>query len=362
MLANVVTIGAFCVLLVVRPAQGWSIDDITSGSMLRLVLGFGATTGIAASAVVLVVAARRVDHRFTWSFRPRDPAVARLLRLSTWTFGYVAVNQVALVIVQNLTEPGSGGRFAYSQAYTFFVLPHGLLAVSIATTLSPELAEAFSKRAEATFSRVLGLGVRFTMLLTVPSAVGIFVLRRPVVGLFLEHGALSSQQVALVADTLGAFALGLPAFSLYLFLLKGFYARLDTRTPFLINAFECAVNVAVGVVLVVQFGVPGLAASFSIAYAVSAVVAGVVLLRRTDGFALRATAGTAGRIVIASTGLAGSLWTVGLAFDGAVGVAAAIRVAVSVAVVVYTATLTAVRDPDLRDLVGVVTRRRDNGR
>ena len=40
------------------------------------------------------------------------------------------------IVIRNLAEPGSGDAAAYFDAFTFFVLPHGLLAVSIATTFA----------------------------------------------------------------------------------------------------------------------------------------------------------------------------------------------------------------------------------
>ena len=66
----------------------------------------------------------------------------QLLRLSGWTLGYVIANQVTVVVVRNLADPGSGDARAYFNAFTFFVLPHGLLAVSIATTFAPEMARS----------------------------------------------------------------------------------------------------------------------------------------------------------------------------------------------------------------------------
>ena len=50
---------------------------------------------------------------------------------------------VAVVVIRNLATPGSEGiASAYVDAFTWFVLPYGLLAVSIATTFQPEMARA----------------------------------------------------------------------------------------------------------------------------------------------------------------------------------------------------------------------------
>ena len=51
----------------------------------------------------------------------------------------------------------------------------------------------------------------------------------------------------LTAEILQAFAVGLPGFSVYLYVLRGFYAHGDARTPFIINVFENLVNIALAV-------------------------------------------------------------------------------------------------------------------
>ena len=59
--------------------------------------------------------------------------------------GYVAANQLALLVVYVLA--GCSGRAAkrYSDAFIFFQLPHGLIAVSVMTTMTPELASAAAR-------------------------------------------------------------------------------------------------------------------------------------------------------------------------------------------------------------------------
>ena len=119
---------------------------------LRWTLGLGATAGIAAMALVLIPAIYRAGVSASgrsWQFR--HPAVRQLLRLSGWTLGYVIANQVTVVVVRNLADPGSGDARAYFNAFTFFVLPHGLLAVSIATTFAPEMARSVTRRDRRSF-------------------------------------------------------------------------------------------------------------------------------------------------------------------------------------------------------------------
>ena len=69
-------------------------------------------------------------------------AVRAMVRLSGWTIGYVVANQVALAFVLIIARSRTGVVSAYTYAYAFFQLPHGLLAVSIMTILGPELRDA----------------------------------------------------------------------------------------------------------------------------------------------------------------------------------------------------------------------------
>ena len=180
--------------------------------------------------------------KFRFDWQPKHPAVKRLLTLSFWTFGFVASNIIALIVVRNLTEPGTSDTFAYFAAFTYFVLPQGLLGVSIATTFQPELARSVARREKAAFITTMSLGVRMTALLTIPAGVGLFVLRRPLVGLALENGKFGAEGALNASRALAGFALGLGAFSIYLFVLRGFYAHKDTKTPFKVNVVENTMN------------------------------------------------------------------------------------------------------------------------
>jgi len=146
-LANVVTIGSFLLLPLTSAGSDLSIDSVRNDQTAMWVLGLGTTLGIATMAITQVFVVRR--HGFSFSFLPqfRHPAVVKLIQLSTWTLGYVAANQVALVVIKNLASPGSGGVDAYSKAFVLLQLPHGLLAVSIATTFVPDLARMFHRGA-----------------------------------------------------------------------------------------------------------------------------------------------------------------------------------------------------------------------
>lgn len=325
-LANLVTIVAL--LLVPRTVDGREpqLIEVITNDRLRWTLGLGATLGIAVMALSMLPALRSADVHI--EFRPqfKHPAVRRLVKISAWTLGYVVANQVAIVVVQNLAHPGSGNVNAYSLAYIFFVLPHGLLAMSIATTFTPEMARAVAQRDRAAFIDRSSTGIRLIALLTFPAAAAMFVLRRPLIGLGLQHGNFDAGDALVTSRALAGFALGLVGFSLYLFVLRGFYAHGDARTPFLINLVENIINIVLAIVLVQRFDVLGLGAAFAVAYLVSAAWALQVLSYKVPGFAVRPIIDTCARMVLATLVAAEAMWLVADVVGGNEGLAALARV------------------------------------
>jgi putative peptidoglycan lipid II flippase len=330
----------------------WQLSDVLADSRLRLTLGFGATLGIASMAIVLLPAMANTGFQFRPNANFRHPVVKRLLRMSSWTLGFVIANQIALIVIRNLADPGSGDASAYFEAFTFFVLPHGLLAVSIATTFQPEMSRAVARHDRHAFVDQASLGVRMTALLTVPAGVGLFVLREPIVGAFLQRGSFTSEDALNTSRALAGLALGLGAFSIYMFVLRGFYAHKDTKTAFIVNVFENGINIALAFILVNRYGVLGLGLAFAIAYTFGAIWSIRVLSVKVPGFSSREVMTSIWRMIVASALMAEAVWLVTQQVGGNVGIDAAIRIVVGAAVgtVVYVAVLWALRAPELNAL------------
>jgi putative peptidoglycan lipid II flippase len=343
--SNVIIIAT---LLTLRD-ETWALGDVVTNGRLRWTLGLGATGGIAAMAVIVVVAAARTGFRFRPAWRWRHPVVRKLLTLSGWTLGFVAANQVALIVVRNLAEPGSSNATAYFVAFTFFVLPHGLLAVSISTTFQPEMARSVARKDKAAFIDQTSLGVRLIALLTLPAGFGIFTLREPIVGALLQYRNFDAEDAANTADALAGFSLGLVGFSVYLFVLRGFYAHQDTRTPFVVNVVENAINIVVAVLLVGRFGVLGLGLAYAIAYLVSAAWALQIIRYKVRGFDLRPIWSSGWRMLLAALLMAEAIWFVTHGVDSDTGLRAIAQLLVGgvVGLVVYVAVLVALRAPEL---------------
>ena len=309
-LNNLVIIAVFLTLARVA-SKPITVQGMRDDAALVMLVGLGTTAGVVAMALALLPALIRAGARIRFVFDLRDRAVVHLIRLSGWSIGYVVSNQIALWVVLVLANGVDGGAFAYLSAYAFFQLPHGLFSVSIMTTLTPEMASAAARDDREALRARLSLGLRLIAVVVLPAAALMVGLARPIVVAFLQRGAFDAAASEVVADTLAWFGVGILPFSVYLLTLRVFYAQQDTRTPFLVNCFENAANIALAIPLFAWLGIPGLALAFSAAYALGTVVAVVVArnrLQRLDGHRIASVAARAAAVALA---VVAATWAVG---------------------------------------------------
>lgn len=326
-----------------------SVDQVVHDSTLLWLLGIGTTAGIVLMTVALWPSVRSAGIRVRWRFDLRNPAVRTVAKLSGWTLGYVVANQVALAVVLALATR-EGGAAVYLYAFQFFQLPYGLFAVSIMTTYTPELATAAARADMDSFRDRVSQGLRFIVLIVLPSAVGMAVLARPLIAGLLGHGAFTGAASVLTADVLACFAVGLVGFSIYLFALRCFYALQDTRTPFLLNVVENTLNIVLAVALVGRYGVQGLAVAYSVAYSVGAVAALAALRKRVGPIGGRRLVDPVLRMAAASVAMGIVVLVASRSVGGDTGAGAGVRVGVGVLVgmAAYAGLLVALRVEDAR--------------
>jgi putative peptidoglycan lipid II flippase len=357
-LSNVVTITLLVLIPFTRDGTP-KLQDVFNDRTFFWLFTMSATGGVMAMGLVLIPAMRRAGIPFR--FRPdfSHPAVRTMVKLSTWTFGYVVTNQVALIVVKNLARPGSGNQDAYSKAYTFFLLPHGLLAISIATTFVPELVRRVRAADTAGFRDWVTSGVRWILILTVPSSVAMVILSRPIIVTLLEHGHFSSSASANTARALAGLAVGLVGFSVYIFALRGFYAHEDTKTPFLINVFQNALNVVLAVTLVGRHEVLGLGLAFGISYMVASVLVLWVLHVKHGAIDWQRLAAITAKTVTVSAAMGVVVWAIPFALEARSGftLSAELFLAVLAGMGTYIVGLYLVRVPEMHDLRSLLPRR-----
>lgn len=357
-LNNMTVIGMFVAFAAAYGAV--ELQEVTTGQLVFL--GVGTSAGVIVMALAQLPFLRGLGrYRFTVSLS--HPSIRKAARLGTYVIGYAVVNHIGYFIVQFLANRDQGGYSAYVTAFTFFILPHGLFAVSIMTALLPGMSNFATDRDWDAFRGRLSVGIRATFLLLLPAAVGYLVLGEPIVRWLLERGVMTAKSTDLVAAVLRLFVIGLVPFSLFQLFARGFYAMQNTKTPFLVNCIAVSVNTAINIPLFAMLGVEGLAIGHSVAYLVGSALLGRGLGRRIGGLEARSVLTGSIRIAVAAAGMGVVVWAAWRVLSTlvdahtAVGGAVVVGGAVAAGAVTYLALAAALRVEELRYMRSVLTRR-----
>ena len=97
----------------------------------------------------------------------------------------------------NYTEKEAAAKFAQISAYaqTLINFPQ-VLSVAMAMSLVPSIADAYSRRDHEAIRKTTNAGIRTTLLIGLPSALGLFILAKPIIGLIYY-----SKSPAVIAET-----------------------------------------------------------------------------------------------------------------------------------------------------------------
>ncbi|WP_431278830.1 murein biosynthesis integral membrane protein MurJ [Leifsonia poae] len=259
-----------------RQADDWN-------PLMVAILAGGATLGVAVQAFILFFFWRRVGLRFRFDFGWRGVNLGHAGRAAAWTLGMVIATQIAGAIETNVAN-SAGEQYAGPQvmnnAWLIFMLPHGIIAVSIVTAYYTRMAEHAHRRDLGSFRADFSSGARSILMLIAFSAAALIVVALPLASVFTPP---FYQQLGLV---LIAYLIGLVPFSIVFMAQRAFYSLGDTRTPLYFTLAQVAV-ILVG--MVVCLGVaPNLRAAavalvVSIASTIQAVLAIALLSRRIGG-------------------------------------------------------------------------------
>ena len=280
---NVVCIGVLLTFATVAPSPSLHSVSMSPGQLA--LLGAGTTAGVLVQFLLLLPSLTKAKlGRLRWRWDLKDPAVRTVARLGSWTFGFVVINQAALffVIALAFSVGGSGPVSSYTYAYAFWQMPYAIVAVSVMSAVTPDLATHHSTEDEIAFIARFGSGLRSVLAMMIPASVALFLLAKPAIALLLGHGNTQPRQTAETGMALAELSLGLVGFSVFQYVVRALQAMHRTKAAFWLYLGENVINVGTALLLVGPLGLAGVALSVSVGYSVAA-VAGLLLLEHWLG-------------------------------------------------------------------------------
>lgn len=138
-------------------------------------------------------------------------------------------------------------------------LPLGVFAIALSTVLFPELARSSGLADRKGFENHFAQGFRLTLAVTLPAAIGLGLLAKPILSVLFQYGLFEGDDVAQAARVLMVSAVALPFYALSAFLVKAFHARKQMKPPLFAAIASFCINLVLCLSLMGEYGVMGLA-------------------------------------------------------------------------------------------------------
>ncbi|MFH0923310.1 MAG: murein biosynthesis integral membrane protein MurJ, partial [Candidatus Falkowbacteria bacterium] len=194
----------------------------------------------------------------------------------------LAISQINLLVITAVASTLSSGSLAvFNFANNLQSFPVGIFGISFAIAAFPTLSALSldKKKLIKNFSNTF----RQILFFIIPSTVLLLTLRAQIIRVIFGTGNFSWNDTMLTIDTIGFFALSLFAQATIPLLVRMFYARHNSKTPFYIGLFSAAINVFLSLWLAEKLGVAGLALAFSIASIINFIALWIVLRVKIGG-------------------------------------------------------------------------------
>ena len=204
-----------------------------------------------------------------------DKGVRSIMKLMSAALFGVSVVQIGLMIETFLASFLPGGSISWLYyAERLIQLPLALIAIAVSTVILPHLSKNHSEGDGSAFNKNFEWSLTVIVSLSLPAAVGMFCLVKPILITLFYHGNFTLFDVVMTSYSLKALAFGLPAFMLIKVAVSAFYARRNIKTPVKIAALSLIVDIGLSLLFLPTLKHAGL----SLAVSFSAWVNGISLL------------------------------------------------------------------------------------
>ena len=226
-------------------------------------LAWGVVFGAFLHMLIQIPAVYALGFRYSFKINFKDRPTRRIGKLMVPRTLSLAITQIDLLITTVIASGlVSGSLTIFNLANNLQSFPVGIFGVSFAVAAFPALSQnAFDReKLEATFSATL----RQIFFFVIPATVLLITLRAQVIRVVLGAGAFGWQDTILTMNTLAFFSISLFAQAAAPLMVRVFYARHDSKTPFYLGIFTVATDIILCLILSKTMGVTGLALAYSI--------------------------------------------------------------------------------------------------
>jgi putative peptidoglycan lipid II flippase len=219
-------------------------------------LAVGVLVGGALQFLILVPQLVHKGMRFDFGLSLTHPGIKDFSRLMFPRFFGMGIAQINFYVDTFFaTAPrmphGSLAALYVSDRVMELVL--GGYAIAVATAILPMMSHQAAANDYEGLKRTLTFAVRIVAYITIPAAMGLMILREPIIRMLFQHGEFVAESTRLTARPLLYYAAGLPALACVKLVVPAFYSAGDTKTPVVIAIISFFINISLNVLFLHYF-------------------------------------------------------------------------------------------------------------
>jgi putative peptidoglycan lipid II flippase len=235
--------------------------------------------------------------RSGFSWRPhlnlKDEGLHRIMILMIPAVIGLSATQINIFINTNFAARCAQGSVSWlNYAFRLMQFPIGIFGVAIAIASLPVIARHASRGDMGALRSTYVSSLTMAFLLTIPAAVGLAVLSKPIIQLIFEHGRFTHADTVHTAEALVYYAIGLFAYATVKITVPVFYALKDTKYPVIASFMAVATNILIVSLTLNAFQHRAIALSTSVTMIINFFFLSVVLYKKVGGYDLRYLAGS----------------------------------------------------------------------
>lgn len=294
---------AFCYWL--DPQVDWRHPHFGERGLVGLALG--TLLGGLLQLVVQFPSVSRVGFRFRPDFNWRDPGVRTILALMGPATIAASAVQVNVAVNSGFASTLGNGPITWLNiAFRLMQLPLGVFGVAVATVTLPLVSRSAALGNTGEFRGALAHAMRLVMLFTIPSAIGLIILARPIIAVIYQHGRFTAAATEQTAAALQFYAIGLAGYAGVKVLAPAFYAINKRHLPMVVSLISIGVNFALNWLFTFHLGLGhrGLALSTSFVAITNFLLLYAMMRRHTGRLETGQMVATLGKVFLAGAVLA----------------------------------------------------------
>jgi len=230
-------------------------------------MAYGTVAGAIANFLLQVPFIWRKSRGKRLSIDLSHPGLQQVLKLMGPAVVSLSIYQVNFIVSSNLASGlAEGSPTALRVAQTIVQLPLGVFGMGIGMVILPSLSGLAARGERDAFREMFSQSIRTVFFITIPSAVGLAVLRHPIVRLLFETGQFDAADTEMAAFALLFFTAGVWAQAGVQVLTQVYYAMQETKTLVRVSVTALVLNTLLSLLFVrfTPLGHGGLALASSI--------------------------------------------------------------------------------------------------